>query len=161
MENIREFVNSLTTSLINLDTGLLIDWSYLTQSRPDSFAFSGLLTLLAIVMFISAAVLFVLLRKKSIEVKGRRKIILKKIIKANFVVSILWLVFIVFRFQGIVFLSMRLWQLLFLMVVFLGNIVGLILYLKTDKIVDTERVVNKGVSNYQDYLPKRNKKRKR
>lgn len=155
------FLESLSLSLSNIDFSLLLDWTYLTDTNPESFSFSGWFTLLVVLNLLTMSVLYVLLRKKAITVIGKRKIILKKVIKYNIVFSLVWLMFIIFRHQGIEYLSMRVWHLLFLIVLFVGNCAALIVFLKTEK-VRTE-VVSKtdGVSNYQDYLPKKSKKRKR
>lgn len=156
------FVDSFGISLFDIDFSLLFTWSYLTETNPESFAFSGWLTLLVVANLLVMSVLFVLNKRKAIVIIGKRKIILKKTIKLNIVFSLVWLSFIIFRHQGIEYLSMRIWQLIFLIIFFIGNFVALTLFFRASK-TKADVVTNKtdGMSNYQEYLPKKGKKKKR
>lgn len=155
------FFESLSHSLSNIDFSLFLNWEYLTDSNPESFAFSGWFTLLVVLNLLTMGALYVLLRKKAITVIGKRKIILRKVIKYNVIFSFVWLMFIIFRHQGIEYLSMRIWHLSFLIIFFIGNCVAVIVFLKAEKIKTEKLIKTDGVNYYQDYLPKKSKKRKR
>lgn len=155
-----KFLESLDISLLNVDFALLFDWAYLTDTNPESFAFSGWFTLLVVVNLLVMTGLYVLLRKKAIAIIGKRKVILKKVIKYNVIFSLVWLMFIIFRHQGIEYLSMRIWHLIFLVIFFVGNCIAVVLFFRAEKIKGEIIAKTDGVSNYQDYLPKKSKKRK-
>lgn len=161
MESLSQFFNEIISSFSNLDLSRLYDLDYLTEARPDSFAFSGFFTLLVILDFLVIGVLYILLNRRVLVLMGKRKTILRKTMKYNLIFCVIWLVFIFIRFQGILYLSMRLWHLLFLVVLFIGNLYFLSKFLLTKKVHEGRTESKEGFNYYQDYLPKKNKKRKR
>jgi hypothetical protein len=160
MESLTNFINEIINSLSNLDIAKLYDFEYLTEVRPESFTFSGLFTLLVIVDFLVVGVLYILLNRRVLVLLGKRKLILRKAMKYNLIFSILWLVFIFARFQGVLYLSMRIWHLLFLILLFGVNLYFGVKFLMSKKVEEGTNNSNEGFNYYQDYLPKKNKKRK-
>ena len=160
MNSLTQFFETFFSNLAALDINKLTNFSYLTEARPESFTFSGLFTLLIILDLVVVGVLFIMLKRRVLVLMGKRKLILKKAIKYNFIFSLIWLVFIIMRYQGVLYLSMRLWHLLFLILLVLGNGILAISFLRAKKVEEEKVSGNKGFNYYQDYLPKKNKKRK-
>lgn len=160
MDALERLLQSIDSRILEIDFSKLYNWSYLTESRPESFAFAGWLTLLVMLDLLVVGCLFILLRKRVLVLMGKRKIIIKRVVKYNFIFSLVWLLFIFFRFQGVAYLSMRLWQLLFLLIMLLGNLFAAVMFFRAEKVTTTEPAPNKGANYYQDYLPKKSKKRK-
>lgn len=160
MDTIREVFKTIDSRILDIDFSKLIDIGYLTESQPDSFSYSGWVLLLMFVNIIAIAIVYVLLKKKVIEIAGKRRIIIKKFLKINMVVIVVWMIFIFFRFQGFIYLSMRIWQLLLLITYLVVNITAVVLYLKNNPVSVQKLSNEKGVNYYQDYLPKKNRKRK-
>ncbi len=154
---------SLDLDLLKIDFSLLFNWGYLTEASPETFSFSGWFTLLVVLNLLAMTAIYVLKRKGVIDVIGKRKVMLRKIVKFNVIFSLVWLTFIILRLQGVDYLSMRIWHLIFLLSVFLGNVVGVIQFFKTKKVTQDKSAKVAGANYYQDYLPKtkKNKKRKR
>lgn len=155
------FFNSISQNLTNTDISLLLNLSYLTDSNPDSFSFISLFVLLIVLDLLVMGVLFVLLKKKVVGLIGKRKLILKDLIKYNVIFSLIWLVFIILRYQEVEYLSMRLWHLLFILLFCFGNCIAVFVYFRTKETKQVSSAKSKGTINYQDYLPKKNKKRKK
>lgn len=160
MEFLTDFFNEVIPSLSNIDLAKLYDFEYLTEVRPESFTFSGLFTLLVILDFLIVGVLYILLNRRVLVLLGKRKLILRKAMKYNLIFSVLWLVFIFFRFQGILYLSMRVWHLIFLLTLVIVNLYFGIRFLFAKKVEEGVSEKTEGFNYYQDYLPKKNKKRK-
>lgn len=161
MEFLTDYFNQLTQSLSNIDLTKLYNFEYLTEIRPESFTFSGLFTLLVILNFLIVGVLYILIKRRVLILMGKRKLILKRALKYNLIFSILWLVFIFARFQGILYLSMRLWHLLFLLSLIIINTYFGVRFLSSRKVEEGATEKSEGFNYYQDYLPKKNKKRKK
>lgn len=161
MESLTNFFNEIIVSLSNLDLTKLYNFEYLTEVRPESFTFSGLFTLLVIVDFLVVGVLYILLNRRVLVLLGKRKLILRRAMKYNLIFSIIWLVFIFARFQGVLYLSMRIWHLLFPILLLGVNLYFGVKFLMSKKVEELTNNSNEGFNYYQDYLPKKNKKRKR
>ena len=160
MNTLQEIFNTIDSRILDFDFSKLFDLSYLTQSQPDTFSYSGWVLLFVLINIIVIGVVYVLLKKRVIEIAGKRRIIIKKFLKINMIIIVVWMFFIFFRFQGFMYLSMRIWQLLLLIAYLVVNSIALVRYLRSNS-VSLQKISNeKGVNYYQDYLPKKNKKRK-
>jgi hypothetical protein len=155
------FLQSLDLELLNVDFSLLFSWGYLTETNPETFSFSGWFTLLVVLNLLLMASFYVLLRRKAIKIIGKRKVILRKIMKYNTVFSLIWMCFIILRLQGVEYLSMRIWHLIFLIILLIGNCLGLVMFFKTEKVKRDKTHKVAGANYYQDYLPKTKKNKKR
>ncbi len=161
MNTLQEIFETIDSRILDFDFSKLIDFSYLTQSQPDTFSYSGWVLLFMLINIIAIAVVYVLLKKRVIEIAGKRRIIIKKFLKLNMVIIVVWMFFIFFRFQGFMYLSMRIWQLLLLMAYLAVNTIAIVRYFKSNSVSLQKTTNEKGVNYYQDYLPKKNRKRKR
>lgn len=161
MNSIQDIFKTIDSRILEIDFSKLIDLSYLTESQPDTFSYSGWVLLLMLLNIIAISIVYVLLKKRVIEIAGKRRIIIKKFLKINMVIIVVWMFFIFFRFQGFIYLSMRIWQLLLLMAYLGVNIVAVIQYFRSNSVSVQKMSSEKGVNYYQDYLPKKNRKRKR
>jgi hypothetical protein len=160
MNTLQDIFKTIDSRILDLDFSKLINVSYLTESQPDTFSFSGWILLFVLLNIVAIAIVYVLLKKRIIEIAGKRRIVIKKFLKINLILIILWMIFIFFRFQGFMYLSMRIWQLLLLIAYLVVNSIALVRYLRSNS-VSLQKISNeKGVNYYQDYLPKKNKKRK-
>lgn len=160
MDFLTEFFNEIAQSFSNIDLTKLYDIDYLTEVRPESFTFSALFTLLVLIDFLAVGVLYILLNRRVLVLLGKRKLILRRAMKYNLILSILWLVFIFARFQGVLYLSMRVWHLLFLILLLGVNLYFGVRFLMSKKVEEGTPKSSEGFNYYQDYLPKKNKKRK-
>ena len=160
MNTLQDIFKTIDSRILDLDFSKLINVSYLTESQPDTFSFSGWILLFVLLNIVAIAIVYVLLKKRIIEIAGKRRIVIKKFLKINLILIILWMIFIFFRFQGFMYLSMRIWQLLLLIAYLVVNSIAIVRYLRSNS-VSLQKISNeKGVNYYQDYLPKKNKKRK-
>lgn len=160
MTSITQFLETLQNTFSGIDFSKLTDFAYLTEPRPESFAFSSLFILLILLDLVVVGAIYILLKRRFIVLMGKRKLVLRKALKFNFIFCVIWLIFILARFQGILYLSMRLWHLLFLLVFIIGNLLLVIMFLTSKKVGEEKSSGRSGFNYYQDYLPKKNKKRK-
>lgn len=161
MNFFKNLIDSVDSRILHLDFSKLVNFTYLTEPSPKTFGFSGWLILLLFVNTIIISVLYILLKKRYIPLAGKRRVILKRILKTNVLIIVVWMAFIFFRFQSFAYLSMRLWQVLMLLIYVLFNLVGMIRLLRTKSVSSQSESIDKNVSYYQDYLPKKNKRRKK
>lgn len=134
------------------------DSGYLLDPSPETFAYQDATIIFLIVAVVTLFVLHRLLKKKRDRIKltVEQRLAFRKATWYALIGSIMLLLLVVFRTQGIAYLSMRLVSLL----VGLGVVVSIgfgllkVVMLKPKK--DESAVVKE--SNFMDYLPKKKKK---
>lgn len=156
------FFNELDGRIFDFSLAGITDNNYLFDVRPDSFYFQSwavLLGVLAVVISIGLLWWFKKRRERFLVNKSARKIITKHS-KIAFVLWSIYVLFILLRTQGVMYLSMRIFPYLLVSLNFVNIVYALITSRRAGSEKEEEKVEVKLTSseNYAKYLPKKKKK---
>lgn len=157
----QEASNTSAFTLPQIDLSKLTDLKYLLEPQPASFAFSGILILVLVLLLVISVLAKFLLRRGYLSIIGPRKVVLNKASTFNFILALVGLVLAFLRLQGVLYVSMRLVLLIYVLGLTGMNLFFLYKYFTSSKIGVVVEKKAKGIENYQDYLPRKNKKRKK
>ncbi len=154
----KDFFSGLNGNLVELDLGQLFQLSYLFELDPQSHEYRSWNMLLAMTMLLVGLLLFYAIKKKYISWIGTRKLLLKAATKRHIWMSFVWMILALFNSQGVPFLGMRIWPLLLFVSIAINVIVAAVLIYRA-QISHAPEMLVQG-TNYQEYLPKKNKHKK-
>lgn len=153
-----DFFSGLNGNILELDLSKLLQLSYLFELDPQSHEYKSWSMLLAMTTLLVGLLLFYAIKKKYISWIGTRKLLLKAAVKRHIWMSFAWMVLALFNSQGVPFLGMRFWPVL-LAILIIGNAVLAAVWIYRTQISQGPEVLVQG-TNYQEYLPKKNKHKK-
>lgn len=151
------FFSYLDSRILEIDWGKLLDFAYLTDLNPGDFYYAHWAVALSILAGVTGSTIYRIFKRPRKNLAAGRRMAFRDVGLRQAALSMAFLAYLLFRSINTPFISMRLWMVVIILAGVVNVFYAIVKALQARG--ENKEEVATSVQGYQQYLPKKKKKK--